>query len=59
MQTREPKKYVSKVATSSGIVMSSEILADCFSNMGRNIRTVSKFRRGCSSATEHPVYLNV
>lgn len=44
MQTREPKRYISKIATSSGIVMSSEILTDCLSNMGRNnnIRAVSK-----------------
>lgn len=44
MQTREPKKHVSKIATSSGIIMSSEILTDCFTNTGRNnnIRAVSK-----------------
>lgn len=46
MQTREPKKHVSKVATSSSIMMSPEILADCLSNMGRNnsIRAVSKLQ---------------
>ncbi|XP_071646943.1 uncharacterized protein [Temnothorax longispinosus] len=36
MQTREPKKYVSKNATSSSMVMSPEMLTDCLSNMGRN-----------------------
>ncbi|XP_011864766.1 PREDICTED: uncharacterized protein LOC105560338 [Vollenhovia emeryi] len=36
MQTGEPKKNVSKVATSSGMVMSPEILTACLSNMGRN-----------------------
>lgn len=40
MQTREPKKYVSNIATSSGMVISPEILTDCFSNMGtiNNVR---------------------
>ncbi|XP_011705988.1 PREDICTED: uncharacterized protein LOC105461201 isoform X2 [Wasmannia auropunctata] len=36
MQTREPKKYVSKITTSSGMVMSPEILTDCLSNMSRS-----------------------
>ncbi|XP_050456430.1 uncharacterized protein LOC126854072 isoform X2 [Cataglyphis hispanica] len=39
-QIRTPKKCVSKVATSSGIMIPPEILTECFSNMGRsnNIR---------------------
>jgi len=43
-QTKDPKKYVSKLSTSSGMVMSPEILTDCLSNMGRNnnIKAVSK-----------------
>ncbi|XP_039306352.1 uncharacterized protein LOC105197109 isoform X2 [Solenopsis invicta] len=41
MQTREPRKYESKTA-SSRMVMSPEILTNCLSNMGRNnnIKTV-------------------
>lgn len=39
MQAREPKKYVSKIATSSGMVMSPEILTNCLSN---NLRAVSE-----------------
>jgi len=43
-QTKDPKNYVTKLSTSSGMVMSPEILTDCLSNMGRNnnIRAVSK-----------------
>lgn len=36
MQTQEPKKYVSKITTSSGMIMSPEILTNCLSNMGKN-----------------------
>ncbi|XP_036143984.1 uncharacterized protein LOC105831862 isoform X2 [Monomorium pharaonis] len=35
-QTKESKKYVSKVTTSSGMIMSPEILTDCLSKMSRN-----------------------
>ncbi|XP_029169639.1 LOW QUALITY PROTEIN: uncharacterized protein LOC114939506 [Nylanderia fulva] len=35
-QIKTPKKYVSKVSTSSGIVISPEVLTECFNNMGRN-----------------------
>ncbi|XP_025073382.1 uncharacterized protein LOC105424285 [Pogonomyrmex barbatus] len=40
VQSKVPKKYVSN-ATSSGMVITPEILSDCFSNIGRNnnIRT--------------------
>lgn len=42
-QNKVPKRYASKVATSSGIVIPPEILTECLSNMGRseNIRMVS------------------
>ncbi|XP_067210524.1 uncharacterized protein [Linepithema humile] len=41
MQSRAPKKYVSKVATPSGMMIPPEILTECLSNMSRsnNIRT--------------------
>jgi len=43
MQTQEPKKYISKITTSSGIVMSPEILTNCLSNIGKNnMRAVRK-----------------
>ncbi|GAB1870020.1 Kelch-like protein 26 [Camponotus japonicus] len=40
-QIRAPKKYVPKISTSSGIMIPSEILTQCFNNMGKsdNIRT--------------------
>jgi len=43
-QTKDPKKCVSKLSTSSDMVMSPEILTNCLSNMSRNnnTRAVSK-----------------
>ncbi|KYM96591.1 Kelch-like protein 26 [Cyphomyrmex costatus] len=41
-QTREPKKYVSNITTSSGIVMSSEILTKCLGNIGKSNMTANK-----------------
>ncbi|EFN83269.1 Kelch-like protein 26 [Harpegnathos saltator] len=35
-QGRGSKKYISRVATSSGTLISPEILTECLSNMGRN-----------------------
>ncbi|XP_032676022.1 uncharacterized protein LOC116846387 isoform X1 [Odontomachus brunneus] len=35
-QSRGPRKYTTKVATSSGILIPPEILTECLSNMGRN-----------------------
>ncbi|XP_018339301.1 PREDICTED: uncharacterized protein LOC108746813 isoform X2 [Trachymyrmex septentrionalis] len=42
MQTQEPKKYISKITTSSGMVMSPEILTNCLSNMGKNNMRANK-----------------
>ncbi|XP_018308699.1 uncharacterized protein [Mycetomoellerius zeteki] len=42
MQTQEPKKYVSKITTSSGMIMSPEILTNCLSNMGKNNTRANK-----------------